>query len=34
MKSGNIISRNAEKDIIVDLNEHFFLPCFPGQTFT
>ena len=26
-------TRNTEKDIIVDLNVHFFLPCFPDQTF-
>ena len=33
MKSSNIITRNTEKDIIVDLNVQFFLPCFPDQTF-
>ena len=33
MKSGNINTRNTEKDIIVDLNVHFFLPCCPDQTF-
>ena len=33
MKSGNINTRNTEKDIIVDLNVHFILPCFPDQTF-
>ena len=33
MKSGNINTRNTEKDIIVDLNVHFFLPCFPDHTF-
>ena len=24
---------NTEKDIIVDFNVHFFLPCFPDKTF-
>ena len=33
MKSGYINTRNTEKDIIVDLNVHFFLPCFLDQTF-
>ena len=33
MKSGNINTRNTEKNIIVDLNVHFFLPCFPDHTF-
>ena len=33
MKSGNINTRNTEKDIRVDLNVHFFLPCFPDNTF-
>ena len=33
MKSGKMINGNSEKDIIVDLNVHFFLPCFPDQTF-
>ena len=33
MKSGNINTRNTEKDITVDLNVHFFLPCFPDHTF-
>ena len=33
MKPGNINTRNTEKDIIVDLNAHVFLPCFPEQTF-
>ena len=27
MKSSNINTRNTEKDIIVDLNVHFFLSC-------
>ena len=31
MKSGNIDTRNTE-DMIVELNAHFFLPCFPDQT--
>ena len=33
MKSGNINTRNTEKNITVDLNVHFFLPCFPDYTF-
>ena len=33
MKSGNINTSYTEKDIIVDLNVHFVLPCFPDQTF-
>ena len=33
MTSGNINTRNTEKDITVDLNVHFFLPCFPDHTF-
>ena len=33
MKPGNINTRNTEKYIIVDLNVHFFIPCFPDQTF-
>ena len=33
MISGNINIRNTEKYIIVDLNVHFFIPCFPDQTF-
>ena len=33
IKSGNINTRNPEKDIIVDLDVHFFLPCFPVQLF-
>ena len=33
MKSDNIYTRNTEKNIIVDLNVHFFLPYFPDQTF-
>ena len=33
MKSGNINTRNTEKDITVDLNVHFFLPCLPDHTF-
>ena len=33
MKSGNINTRNTEKDIIVDLNVHFFLSGFPDHTF-
>ena len=33
MKSGNVITRNTEKTIIIDLNVHFFLPCFPDHTF-
>ena len=32
MKSGNINTINTVKDITVDLNVHFFLPCFPEQT--
>ena len=26
-------TRNTEKDIIVDLNVHFFFPCFPDHAF-
>ena len=33
MKSGNINTGNTEKNIIVDLNVHFCLPCFPDKTF-
>ena len=33
MKSGNINTRNTEKDIIVHINVHFFIPCFPDHTF-
>ena len=33
MKASNVKTRNTEKDIKVDLNVHFFLPCFPDQTF-
>ena len=33
MKSGYINTRNTEKDITVDLNVHFFLPCLPDHTF-
>ena len=33
MKSGNINTRNTVEDIMVDLNVHFFLSCFPDQTF-
>ena len=33
MKSGNINTRSTEKDITVDLNVHFLLPCFPDHTF-
>ena len=33
MKSGNINTRNTEKDITGDLNVHFFLPCFLDHTF-
>ena len=33
MKSGNINTRNTEKNIIVDLNVHFFLTCFPDFDF-
>ena len=33
MKSGDINTRNTEKDITVDLNVHCFLPCFPDHTF-
>ena len=33
MKSGNINTRNKEKDIIIDLNVHFFFPCYPDQTY-
>ena len=33
MKSGNINTRNAEKDIIVDLNVHFSFPGFSDQIF-
>ena len=33
MISGNINIRNTEKYIIVDLNVHLFIPCFPDQTF-
>ena len=33
MKSGNINTRNTKKDIIVNLNVHFFFPCFLDQTF-
>ena len=33
MKSGIINIRNTEKNIIVDLNVHFFLPYIPDHTF-
>ena len=33
MKSGNINTRNTEKNLIVDLNVHFFLPYIPDHTF-
>ena len=33
MKSDYINTRNTEKDITVDLNVHFFLPCFLDHTF-
>ena len=33
MKPGNINVRNTDKDSKVDLNVHFFLPCFPDQIF-
>ena len=33
MKSGNINTRNTEKDITVDLNVYFVLLRFPDHTF-
>ena len=34
MKSGNINTRNTERDITVDLNVHFFHPMFSRSNFS